>query len=254
MRSSTVTTVLQATAIYTASILLTHHASKTLFSDVLTNPGVAKFAATVMNDTSLMNNANDTLRKETPSNSEVAVEADGKKSDDGSEGPWLQITIPNGTELDWSVPDTKPQEPFYTKELPIDVFAHLVMCTLQYYWLLWLAHILPARSRRRSVIVKEKGEMSEDREEEVIKKWIAQGRVHRASLNWCNTFFKWVLNLTVGRVWWFAALHVVRRSLRLQSPKKTWEDMLQVSRLTTFLFPLNFQMAKLISICCRLSR
>ncbi|KAJ4360194.1 uncharacterized protein N0V89_000754 [Didymosphaeria variabile] len=225
------TTVLETTAIYTAANVLTHHASKNLLWDVFENPGMMNFTAAFVNSTIPVNALNYT--GEGAFGNEVTdrlrFEKDRTKKSNGTSGLPFRVTITNGTALNETISAAKEQkEPFYTKELPLGVFAHFVMCTLQYVWLIWLERVLPARSRRRDVIVKEKGEMSEDREEEVVKKWIAQGRVRRASLNWCNTLLKWVLSLTVGRVWWFAVLHIVRRSLRLESPRKIREDMLGV--------------------------
>ncbi|KAF2437756.1 hypothetical protein P171DRAFT_424555 [Karstenula rhodostoma CBS 690.94] len=223
MPSSTMwTTVLQTTALYTAFHILTHHASENIFRDVWENPAVKNFTAIAGNDT-IASNATTSKSATTPTDS-FSFEKDGapidrdtanrligealedirKGSDEPVELP-LKITLENGTVLNKtvSVPkaqqETKEQESFYTKKLPLDVVAMLIMGVLQYCWLLRLEHALPARSRRRDVVVKEKGEMDEDREEEVVKKWIAQGRVRRASLNWCNTLFKWILNLTVGR-------------------------------------------------------
>ncbi|KAL1598637.1 hypothetical protein SLS60_007777 [Paraconiothyrium brasiliense] len=232
MPSSTMwTTVLQTTAIYTAANVLTHHASKILLWDLFENPGMMNFTAAVINATTpttalaytgegpFANGVSD----------ESKLEDDSKERSNKTNGLPFQITITNGTALNENVSAAKEQkEQFYTKELPLGVFTYFVMCTLQYVWLIWLERLLPARSRRREVMVKENGEMSEDREEVVVKKWIAQGRVHRASLNWCNTLAKWVLSLTVGRVWWFGVLHIVRRSLRLESPKKIRGDMLGV--------------------------
>jgi hypothetical protein len=142
----------------------------------------------------------------------------------------FQVTITNSTALNETVSRAmEPEEPFYSRQLPVGVFTWFVMCTLQYCWLIGLERALPARSRRRDTTVADKGEMSEHHEEDVVKKWIAQGRVRRASLNWCNTFLKWILSLTIGRVWWHAVRHVVYQSLRLESPRKIWADMLSVS-------------------------
>lgn len=247
-------TVLQTTAIYTTSHILNYHTSENLFRVVWENPTVLNLTAITKN-TTIASNVTTSRSATTPTNSfsyekdgvpidqatadrliGEAFEGTGKGSDKQVELP-LKITLKNGTVLNEtiSVPKAqegpkKQQESFYKKKLPLDIVAYFIMCTLQYCWLLGLERALPARSRRRDVVVTQKGEMDEDREEEVVKKWIAQGRVRRASLNWCNTLFKWILTLTVGRVWYYAVLHVVCGSLRLTSPRKTWEDMFQVSR------------------------
>jgi hypothetical protein len=132
---------------------------------------------------------------------------------------WSYFVPKNQTEL---IPNTKnaTKESFYGRELPREVLIVFILVILQYWWFVGLEKILPARPRRRDVTYqgKEKVEESEDREEEVVKKWIAQGRVNRASLNICNTFLKWVLELTVGTLWFLTVQHVLRQLLKLNSP------------------------------------
>lgn len=124
-----------------------------------------------------------------------------------------------------------PPESFYGRFLPREVVIHLVVSALQYWWLIWLERLLPARPRYNYVPPQqeEKMEESEDREEEVVKKWIAQGRVRRASLNWCNTFLKWTLEMTVGQLWTYTLEHVIRVPLMLKSPKRILDDLPSVS-------------------------
>ncbi|KAI1666719.1 hypothetical protein L13192_08963 [Pyrenophora tritici-repentis] len=74
-------------------------------------------------------------------------------------------------------------EPFYTQRFPREVFIVFVLSTLEYWWLMGLERILPARPRpsstpsyassgKEGVVVED----DEGREEEVVKKWIATGR------------------------------------------------------------------------------
>lgn len=138
----------------------------------------------------------------------------------------------NKTAINGTLSATKnPVESFYGWKFPREVSIFLVTSALHYWWLIWLERMLPARPRYRHVPYQgeEKVEESEDREEEVVKKWIAQGRVHRASLNWCNTFLKWLLELTVGRLWYYTVEHVIRVLLKLKSPKSVLKDLTSVS-------------------------
>ncbi|KAJ4291870.1 hypothetical protein N0V90_009766 [Kalmusia sp. IMI 367209] len=214
------TTVLQTTAIHTFSHILAHHTSKDIFSDVLNNPVFSNMTGAFFNVSYAVNA---TMMNAT-SAEEVSIDFTPA---DGSLQLNTTFISANGTTTNGTFTSNYPDS-YYKKTLPIDTFATLIVCVLQYCWLIWLERMFPARPRRRDVPLdtKENFEMSEDREEEVVKKWIAQGRVRRASLSWCNTFFKWILGLTVMRVWYFAVLYIIRRTVKLRSPKKVWKGML----------------------------
>ncbi|PVI05764.1 hypothetical protein DM02DRAFT_516207 [Periconia macrospinosa] len=111
-------------------------------------------------------------------------------------------TAHNGT-LGATTGDQRVLESYYQRELPRGIVIVLIMSSLQYCWFIWLEKMFPARPRLKEVPPQgyEKVEKYEVREEEVVKKWLAQGKVRRALLNWCNTFLKWVINLTIGRIW-----------------------------------------------------
>ncbi|KAF2690386.1 hypothetical protein K458DRAFT_413158 [Lentithecium fluviatile CBS 122367] len=199
------TIVLQATAIYTLSMILGHHLSENIFDQVLQDEAFKN-----------MTNALDK-----PGSFGLDAGEDTNKTFSvlgGATAGLINGTATNGTS---NVIKDSP-ESFYGKRLPREVVVLLVLCTLGYCWLIWLERMLPARPRRKDVPYegKERVEESEDREEEVVKRWIAQGRVRRASLNWCNTFLKWVLDLTVGHLWYHTVEHLVRGLLKLQSPKE----------------------------------
>jgi len=136
-------------------------------------------------------------------------------------------TMVNGTSTD---PGSSP-ESFYGRKFPRRLFVRFMLSALVYWWLIFLERMLPARPRRREVLYQreEKVEESEDREEEVVKKWIAQGRVRRASLNWCNTFLKWLLHVTVGRLLYEVADHILNNFLQLKSPREALEGIKTVS-------------------------
>ncbi|KAF1845093.1 uncharacterized protein K460DRAFT_354945 [Cucurbitaria berberidis CBS 394.84] len=75
----------------------------------------------------------------------------------------------NGTLIDPYSP-----EMFYRWRLPMEVIISLVTYALQYWWLILLERMLPARSRpeykERPPQLEEKVENSEDREEEFVQK------------------------------------------------------------------------------------
>jgi hypothetical protein len=103
--------------------------------------------------------------------------------------------------------DVNP-EPFYLKILPRELLLLILISPLYYHWHLWLERFLPARPRVTSLMPAGGKSALGDwntREEEIVQRWIAQGKVRRASLSWWNTFFKWIINLTVG-TWWIETL------------------------------------------------
>lgn len=122
-----------------------------------------------------------------------------------------------------------PEESFYWRSFPRAIVVYMILAAMQYWWYIALEKILPARPRYKDAVPGARFEESEDREEEVVKKWIAQGRVNRASLNWCNTFLKWTLDMTVGRVWHRTAYHVFTWLLKWQHPRKLMGNLTGVS-------------------------
>lgn len=72
---------------------------------------------------------------------------------------------------------------------------------LRYQWHIWLERALPTRPRGNLEAAQKANvtvELDEDKEEEVVKRWIAQGRVRRASVSWCNIILKWILLMLLG--------------------------------------------------------
>ena len=227
--SSLWTAVLTTTAIYTADSLFTHHTTGVVYAELMKNPGFSNWTALFTNHSYHVDAVyNATYRT---ASAPVTLPT-ANLLDQGSHDLLTNLSVKNAMNTT-AAPSTLSaaapyEESFYKRSLPISMIAYLVLSTLQYCWLIWLERILPARSRRQHVPTTEKLSLSEDHEEEIVKKWVAQGRVRRASLNWCNTFLKWVLGLTIGRVWWIAVFHVVQASLRLESPRDTWGDMFSV--------------------------
>ncbi|KAF2017689.1 hypothetical protein BU24DRAFT_420739 [Aaosphaeria arxii CBS 175.79] len=199
MPSSTMrTAVLQATVVCTISMIISHHTTGSVFDEVWENEGFRNFT--------------DTMDQADPS---IAGRPGRLKL--GASNSTNAVN--NGTMAD------EPLEAFYTVVFPRDVILNTIILMLQYYWYTWLERMLPARPRRIEAYYgrTEKIEESDDREEEVVKKWIAQGRVKRASLNWCNTFLKWIIELTIGRLWLYTVSHFLGGLLRMESPRKILE-------------------------------
>jgi hypothetical protein len=203
------TAVLHATALYTISMVLFYNLSRSMFAEVFENEGYKNYSQAINGSAMRFVKGNGTRSRLLlqPTNTTLVLPAD---------------------------------KPFYLVVLPQEVAVFFLLAPLQYWWYMALERILPARSRDRSSTadLTEK-EGSEDREEEVVKKWIAQGRVRRASLNWCNTFLKWVLEMSVGRLVYHTLEHFMRELLRLTSPKSLLVDLKRVRsilpcRLTPF--------------------
>jgi hypothetical protein len=114
------------------------------------------------------------------------------------------------------------EESFYWRTLPRNVFACTIIAILGYYWQIWLERTFPARTRPSEKVVSEKfAELDdENREEEVVKKWIAQGKIRRASLSWWNTFVKWVLDVVIGGLWMASVYCILDGLLKMKSSPK----------------------------------
>jgi hypothetical protein len=100
----------------------------------------------------------------------------------------LHIVFSNDTGVNSTLTNTSvsnSEESFYWRTLPRDVFACIIITILGYYWQIWLERTFPARTRPCEKVVSEKFAERDDesREEKVVKKWIAQGKIRRASLS-----------------------------------------------------------------------
>jgi hypothetical protein len=227
------TAVLQATTLFAVSMLLGEHMSDGMFDQVVQNEGWLNMTNAIGNSTT----------RHSPVRPKLAA---GNATSAFFSRYQINGTALNGTAPTWTAekgtfsPMKDPSESFYGRKLPRRVAVYLLLSALQYWWYLALEKMLPARPRPRVLLSDqrvEKAEESEDREEEVVKKWIAQGRVYRASLNWCNTFLKWILDMTIGRLWYHAVEHVLDSLFKLQSPKKIVSRLMSVSRPSTTNFP-----------------
>ena len=139
-------------------------------------------------------------------------------------GP-LHITVSNDTGVNSTLTNpsgSNSQESFYWRTFPRDLLVCTICAILGYYWQIWLERAFPARPRPSEKLVSEKFAEGDDesREEEVVKKWIAQGKIRRASLSWWNTFIKWVLDLVIGGLWMAAVYCFLERLLKMKSSPK----------------------------------
>lgn len=221
--SSMRTAVLQATAIFVISEILHHHTSYNLFDGLTQDQGVQNFKA-VMNQT-----MNTSTASATASSASRLTLGNGNAANQTS--LMGNATLPiNGTA---SSIDSSIDEPFYAWSLCRKITNYMAVSIMQYHWWTWLERLLPARPRRKIINNIHAGD-GDTREEEVVKRWISQGRVNRASLNWCNTFLKWGLNMTIGRVLYHSCELFIRTCLRLDSPRvflETWTTYMLVTFL-----------------------
>ena len=212
------TTVLQATTISIICTIFNHHLGDKMFDPLWENEAFVNMT-NALNSSQPLNSTRGTPGR-------LTLDAGNTTS------------LNNGTAINGTLSAIKsPPESFYGRTLPRDAVIILLLSALQYWWFIWLEKMLPARPRYRDAPYrrKEKVEESEDREEEIVEKWIAQGRIRRASLNWCNTFLKWLLELTVGRLWYYVVGHMIEALLKLESPKKVLKGLTSVSRLSPVL-------------------
>ena len=137
----------------------------------------------------------------------------------------LHTVFSNDTGVNSTLTNTSvsnSEESFYWRTLPRDVFTCIIITILGYYWQIWLERTFPARTRPSEKVVSEKFAERDDesREEEVVKKWIAQGKIRRASLSWWNTFVKWVLDVVIGGLWTASVYCLLDRLLKMKSSPK----------------------------------
>ncbi|KAI0539446.1 hypothetical protein GGR58DRAFT_464320 [Xylaria digitata] len=112
-------------------------------------------------------------------------------------------------------------------------FGQILLGPLMYLWHIQLERLFPSRRpahhRNQSGITHRESKQTEAdtidaddaREEQVIQKWLQQGKIHRASLSWRNTFAKWVIQWTIGRYWIDNLEMIADAILKLKSPRKS---------------------------------
>jgi hypothetical protein len=147
------------------------------------------------------------------------------------------LTLKNGTILNGTAAinatlnsdASSTSEPFYSRRFPREIFLLVVVSPLYFYWHIWLERILPGRPRVAALMPagEKSGFGEEDKhEEDIVQRWIAEGKVKRASLSWWNTFLKWILNLTIGTLWIQSLRFLLTEITRGRSPIKVFKMML----------------------------
>ncbi|KAK7926773.1 hypothetical protein PG985_003771 [Apiospora marii] len=134
----------------------------------------------------------------------------------------------------YTTPDHPGPEQWSWWYIPNRILTTLLMNALLYLWAVGLERAFPTRPRgdlsavpkREKVVV----ELSEEHEEEVVKQWIARGRVRRSSISWCNTLIKWLLDVTVRAtlevLLWGLLVHLLDGKV-WDTPGEFWGDVIQ---------------------------
>lgn len=187
--------VLQALALFMLGSVINHHRFTKVWDDAKQHEIVVNFTRSM----ELAENATKTVsRLSLPS----ATEYNGTNYTI-SYHETRNVTS-NSTASDQNQPES---ESFYRKELPRAFFVGLIAFPLAYYWQIWLEKTFPARPRPSIAADRAPEEkvaadgVDESREEAVVQKWIAQGKIRRASLSWWNTLVKWTIDLSIGTFW-----------------------------------------------------
>ena len=212
--------VLQATAIGILAMLYDHHVTVYMYDEFMENEGLK-------NITSMINATVPQPSTNSTQSGHGRLALDAGKDINGTLPLNQTAGFTNGT----TTTANEPTESYYGRTFPRKVVVYFVISVLQYWWFIGLEKLLPARPRYRETPYDRKVQIeeSEDREEEVVKRWIAQGRVRRASLNWCNTFLKWVLDMTVGMLCFQTVGYLLREFLKFKSPTKVFKGLKSVS-------------------------
>jgi hypothetical protein len=215
-RSHIVPAVLQTIALSACAFIVSHH----LLSNVYHNTSntelwqnITRAFEGAANVTSAQARFNSTVNSQTLNNGTIFNETAANNNN----------TANNPFSLNGS------SESFYLKTLPRELFILIILSPLYYYWHIWLERFLPSRPRVTTLMPAGEKSGSGDganHEEEIVQRWIAQGKVRRASLSWWNTFFKWILNLVVGTFWLQSMRFLLTEVLTGKSPIKVLRMML----------------------------
>jgi len=126
--------------------------------------------------------------------------------------------------------DSSSKDKFYSREFPRELFIDFLLQIVCYQWQCWLERTFPARPRQKVDVqqLREKdkhGESSEELEEEIMRKLIAQGKVKRGGVSWINTAIKWALNNILGVIIFAALYETIMGVIIWRSPSKTWSQI-----------------------------
>jgi hypothetical protein len=157
------TAIFQAIVIYACSAILGHHLRGHTFDKMMENEGFMTLWNT-MERLGLHVTSNATH----PTSGQLTLDAGHTANETLS----LNHTFATNGTVDAAM---KAEESFY-RRLPREMVVHLVIFALQYWWYIGLERMLPARPRSKEVSNQQAArvELSEDREEEVVQKWMAK--------------------------------------------------------------------------------
>ena len=220
-RSQMQSAVIQSTILVTLNMIISHEIGRNAYDNVWEDPVLKNLT---------------TAFKNIPSNATASSNAtaltNSTSSATGSASPLTFLEEP---------------EAFYLSFLPRNVFVYALLCPLSYYWQIYLERFFPTRPRGVEIDYKKKEkvevDMNEGREEEVVKRWIAQGKVRRSSVSWWNTFVKWVLHVTVGELWISSLGRFVVEFVRWRSLAKVLKNFKSVCDIIPLLCTLKSSFA-----------
>ncbi|KAI1337509.1 hypothetical protein F5Y15DRAFT_156579 [Xylariaceae sp. FL0016] len=243
-----------AFAFYALNILVDKYATGSMMKCFHEDPVWLNFTAAVQMSPGATGNLHNA------SNGVLSIEVKNTTESDGS--PKIDVVVNtthpgpyNITSLLDSLPsnattekDNSPRplhdEPLWTVLFPVSLAIFLLLAPLDYHWNMYLERLLPTRRRaalpppeHREKFAVGNGGDDESREEEIVRKWIAQGKVRRASVSWLNTFVKWVLTTAVWNPVCHCLRGVLETMLRLQAP---WKILKMRSIMQIFLQTLSF--------------
>jgi cell division protein FtsL len=211
------TALLQATALCTISMILDHHTRGLVFDAVWGDESFTNMFNAVNISASERNKTKSgqiTLDAGETSNTTIALDHTADSFNATARHPF-----------------DMPSDFFYSHTLPRELFIFVVISALQYWWHTFLERILPGRAKSKFAPSEKEAEHSEGREEEIVQRWIAQGRLHRASLSWCNTFLKWMVEMTVGRLWYHTVEYGIRWMFKSEDPTLPFYGLKHVRQL-----------------------
>jgi hypothetical protein len=172
--------VLQYTLLATSTMILYHELNRNAYDSVWADPVLKNFTDT-LNSTYNANTAHIKNATALTSLNNTSISHNGTS---------YNITITGVKNATVTPPLWEKAEAFYGKQLPRSMAVFVVLGVLSYYWHVGLERVFPTRPRGveidysrmgREKVEKDVGD-NEGQEEEVIKRWIAQGKVRRSSV------------------------------------------------------------------------
>lgn len=124
-----------------------------------------------------------------------------------------------------------PSATFLSASTARTLLCAAVASAVEYFWNLLLERRLPARPRGdwSSYNHDKLAGGDEQVEEKIVEKWIASGKIKRASLGFWNTLAKWLLDISVGRALVLLATELTRIATYSKQPAKALQHLPSVS-------------------------